>query len=192
MPLPICKYVFIFKFTLSSNKNGSPDSAGKSGFRVKVEKWQRMKWGKGSWNLQPEHPYGSIFWRFVAFLVDSLLVGLVDAGVDFLFGVPSGISPKAIAGLPSGPALLKLGVHLIYWPLFESSLWQATPGKRLSSLKVVDLAGNRISFVRAFCRNMAKVLSFLPLGFGFLMAFLTARNQALHDKIVGTVVLKSR
>ena len=140
--------------------------------------------------MQPDHPYGSLFWRFVAFLVDSLLVGVLGAVIDFVLGVPSGISPESIAKQTPGPSLLKLSFHLLYWPLFESSAWLATPGKRLCRLKVVDMAGNRISFGRAFLRSIAKVLSFLPLGFGFLMAFLTIRNQTLHDKIAGTIVLK--
>lgn len=142
--------------------------------------------------LQPDHPYGGLFWRLLAFVVDSLIIGLIGAVIDLALGVPSGISPEAIARQTSGPALLKLAIHLAYWPLFESSAWQATPGKRLCHLKVVDMAGNRLSFGRAFLRNIAKVLSFLPLGFGFLMACLTIRSQALHDKIAGTVVLKSR
>ena len=140
--------------------------------------------------MQPDHPYGSLFWRFVAFLVDSLLIGVLGAVIDLALGVPSGISPEVIAKQTSGPSLLKLAIHLLYWPLFESSVWLATPGKRLCRLKVVDMAGNRISFGRAFLRNISKILSFLPLGFGFLMAFLTIRSQTLHDKIAGTVVLK--
>ena len=140
--------------------------------------------------MQPNHPYGSLFWRFVAFLVDSLLIGILGAVIDLALGVPSGISPEIIAKQTPGPSLLKLAIHLLYWPLFESSAWMATPGKRLCRLKVVDMAGNRISFGRAFLRNIAKILSFLPLGFGFLLACHTIRSQALHDKIAKTVVLK--
>ena len=145
---------------------------------------------EGELKLQPDHPYGNLFWRFVAFLVDSLLIGILGAVIDLALGVPSGISPEVIAKQTLGPSLLKLTIHLLYWPLFESSPWLATPGKRLCRLKVVDMAGNRISFGRAFLRNIAKVLSFLPLGFGFLLACLTIRSQTLHDKIAGTVVLK--
>jgi len=142
--------------------------------------------------LQPNHPYGSLFWRFVAFLLDSLLIGILGAVIDLALGVPSGISPEIIAKQTPGPSLLKLAIHLLYWPLFESSAWMATPGKRLCRLKVVDMAENRISFGRAFLRNIAKILSFLPLGFGFLMACLTIHSQALHDKIAKTIVFKSR
>ena len=145
---------------------------------------------EGDFILQATHPYGSAFWRFTAFLIDSLLLGAIGAVIDLMLGVPGGISQEALAQQTGAPSLLKLVFHLAYWPLFESSPWLATPGKRLCRLKVVDMAGNRISFGRAFLRNIAKILSFLPLGFGFLLACLTIRSQALHDKIAKTVVLK--
>ncbi|MBP2667346.1 MAG: hypothetical protein H6Q76_2326 [Firmicutes bacterium] len=142
--------------------------------------------------LQQPHPYGSGFWRFVAFLIDSLLLGAIGAGIDLFLGIPAGVSMEAIAQQTGLPSLLKLVFHLSYWPLFESSAWQATPGKRICRLYVADLAGSRISFVRAFVRNTAKVLSLIPLGFGFLMIGITLRNQCLHDKIAGTVVLRKQ
>ena len=147
---------------------------------------------EGDFILQATHPYGSAFWRFVAFLIDSLLLGAIGAVIDLMLGVPGGISQEALAQQTGAPSLLKLVFHLAYWPLFESSTWQATIGKRLCRLYVADLSGARISFVRAFLRNISKLLSLLPLGFGFLMIATTLRNQCLHDKIVGTVVLRKQ
>ena len=140
--------------------------------------------------MQTTHPYGSAFWRFVAFLFDSLLIGAVGAAIDLMLGVQGGISKEALEQQTGAPSLLKLAFHLMYWPFFESSTWQATPGKRLCRLYVTDLDGARISFGRAFVRNIAKILSLIPLGFGFLMVAVTLRNQCLHDKIARTVVLK--
>lgn len=150
-----------------------------------------MTW-KGDLILQPTHPYGSGFWRFAAFLIDSLLLGAIGAAVDLFLGVPAGLSVEAIAQQTGLPSLLKLVFHLCYWPLFESSAWKATPGKRICRLYVTDLEGSRISFVRAFVRNTAKVLSLLTFGLGFLMIFITLRNQCLHDKIAKTVVLRKQ
>jgi uncharacterized RDD family membrane protein YckC len=142
--------------------------------------------------LQPTHPYGSGFWRFIAFLIDSLLLGAIGASIDLMFGIPGGLSKEALLQQTGALSIFKLVFHLIYWPLFESSTWQATPGKRVCRLYVADLSGNRISFIRAFVRNTAKVLSLIPLGFGFLMIAVTLRNQCLHDKIAGTVVLRKQ
>ena len=150
-----------------------------------------MTW-KGELILQATHPYGSGFWRFVAFLIDSLLLGAIGAAVDLFLGVPAGLSVEALAQQTGLPSLLKLVFHLCYWPLFESSAWQATPGKRICRLYVADLEGNRISFLRAFVRNTTKVLSLITFGFGFLMILITLRNQCLHDKIAKTVVLRKQ
>jgi uncharacterized RDD family membrane protein YckC len=47
----------------------------------------------------------------------------------------------------------------------------------------------RISFLRATGRWAARYLSFLLLLVGYLMQPFTARKQALHDLIAGTVVV---
>ena len=140
--------------------------------------------------MQQPLPYGGPFRRFCAFLFDSLLIGAIGAAIDLSLGLPGGISQEALAAQTGMPSYLKLAVHLIYWPVFESSILQATPGKRLLGLRVTDLEGERISFVRALLRNVAKALSLLPLGFGFLMIGITLHNQCLHDKIAKTLVLK--
>ncbi len=145
---------------------------------------------KGDFILQQTHPYGGPFRRFAAFLADSLLIGAIGTAIDLSLGLPGGISQEALAAQAGFPSYLKLGIHLIYWPLFESSALQATPGKLLLKMRVTDLAGQRISFARALLRNVAKVLSLLPLGFGFLMIGITLRNQCLHDKIAKTLVMR--
>lgn len=140
--------------------------------------------------MQQSHPYGGPLRRFSSFLIDSLIIGAIGAAIDLSLGLPGGISPEALAAQAGLPSYLKLGIHFIYWPAFESSGLQATPGKRLLKLRVTGLEGQRISFARALLRNVAKVLSLLPLGFGFLMILITLRNQCLHDKIAKTLVLR--
>ena len=145
---------------------------------------------KGDLILSQTHPYGHPFSRFCAFLIDSLLIGLVGAGIDLSLGLPGGISVEALAAQTGLPSYLKLAFHFLYWPIFESSRLQATPGKMLLKLQVTDLAGQRISIGRALVRNVSKVLSLLPFGFGFMMVGITLRNQCLHDKIAKTLVVK--
>jgi uncharacterized RDD family membrane protein YckC len=57
-------------------------------------------------------------------------------------------------------------------------------------IKVTDLAGNRISFLRALGRYVAKIVSFAILLIGFLMVGWTEKKQGLHDMIAGTLVVK--
>ena len=83
--------------------------------------------------------------------------------------------------------LLIIG-YAIYEAVLESSVRQATLGKKIFDLKVTDLNGDRISFARALARHFAKYISSLALMIGFIIVGFSARKQALHDIIVRTVV----
>jgi uncharacterized RDD family membrane protein YckC len=74
----------------------------------------------------------------------------------------------------------------------ESSVRQGTWGKVLMGLKVSDEKGNPITFNRSLVRNLSKILSTAMLGLGYLMGFFDKRQQCLHDRIAGTVVIKDR
>ncbi|NEP44244.1 MAG: protein kinase, partial [Okeania sp. SIO2H7] len=79
-----------------------------------------------------------------------------------------------------------------YFARLESWQGQATFGKRLMGVIVTDLNGNRISFGRAHGRYLSKYLSLITLLIGFIMAAFTKKKQALHDKIVETIVVKKK
>jgi uncharacterized RDD family membrane protein YckC len=78
---------------------------------------------------------------------------------------------------------------LLYYAWFESSRYQATPGKLAVGMIVVDLEGNRISFRKALVRNLSKIVSAAILDIGFIMIGFTEKRQGLHDMIAGTVVV---
>jgi uncharacterized RDD family membrane protein YckC len=82
-----------------------------------------------------------------------------------------------------------IGVWL-YFALFESSRKQATPGKLLLCLKVVDVDGSKLSFGRATARYFAKFLSCSTLGVGCFMAGFTLKKQTLHDMIAKCFVVR--
>ncbi|GAC1442936.1 MAG: hypothetical protein NVSMB52_00700 [Chloroflexota bacterium] len=116
------------------------------------------------------------FWkRFIAYLLDSILVAIV-----------TGILLRAI------PALSFSGILIawLYFAFMESSEHQATLGKMALGIKVTDLDGSRISFGTASIRYFSKILSALILMIGFIMAAFTAKKQALHDMIANTLVVK--
>jgi uncharacterized RDD family membrane protein YckC len=84
-----------------------------------------------------------------------------------------------------------VGLQWLYFAGMESSERQATFGKSLTSLKVTDLDGRRITFKRATGRFFAKLITgMIPLAIGYIMAGFTAKKQALHDMIAGTLVLR--
>ncbi|MGZ4055557.1 MAG: RDD family protein [Bacteroidia bacterium] len=72
-------------------------------------------------------------------------------------------------------------IGLLYFSFMESSSKQATFGKLIIGLKVTDLNGNRISFVKALGRNLAKYISNFTFYIGYVIAGFTQKKQALHD-----------
>lgn len=146
------------------------------------------------------------FWeRFVALLIDSILLGVVSNILSFaLFQTTSFSQPRIDPSSEEDPfglllsmytemlpsMLLGVVINWIYFAYMESSANQATLGKMALNLKVTDLNGERISFGRATGRHFAKLISSFTLLIGYIMAAFTERKQALHDIVAGTLVLK--
>jgi uncharacterized RDD family membrane protein YckC len=127
------------------------------------------------------------FWiRFWAAVVDLLV--LAPPLVLVLFFISFGGENVDGLGLIA-QSIFSFIIYPFYFSFFESSRWQATPGKRLLGLRVTDLNGYRISFSRAIRRNVSKFLSGLVLYVGYIMVGLTEKKQGLHDKLAGTVVV---
>ena len=146
------------------------------------------------------------FWRrFGAYIVDSIVLAValvIVFVVLYLIGVPivdtaaytaetGDMSASASADFQLTPiaGIILLLVSVLYFPVLESSSLQASIGKLALGIKVTDLQGNRISFLRALGRNLAKIISVIILYIGFIMAGFTARKQALHDMIAGCLVV---
>lgn len=115
----------------------------------------------------------------------------------FIFGIPFYIVlPKKSVSASGGPAFaIIILLYAAIWGIFaafESSKLMATPGKKAMGIIVTDLNGNRVSFGRAFGRNAAKLLSYIIILIGFLMAGLSSKKQGLHDMITGCLVIKKK
>jgi uncharacterized RDD family membrane protein YckC len=80
---------------------------------------------------------------------------------------------------------------LVYYAIMESSRYQGTLGKIALGIKVVDQNNQRINMPRALLRNLAKYLSAIILGIGYIMIIFDERKQGLHDKIADTFIIKA-
>lgn len=80
---------------------------------------------------------------------------------------------------------------LLYFPLCESSNYQASVGKYILGMKIVDKEGKGITFWRASARLVSKVLSYTIASIGFLMIAFTDKKRGLHDLIVDTYVIEA-
>jgi len=155
---------------------------------------------------QPQGYYGGFWIRFVAYLIDQLVVGAVAVPLYFSLIVPTLLpiiqqaqqngeepSPDLIARLVAKGlvfACIAIVGKWLYEALLTSSSWQATVGKRVLRLKVTDDLGNRISFARASGRFFAKILSQWIMCIGFIMIAFTDRKRGLHDMICSTLVVR--
>lgn len=136
--------------------------------------------------------YANVWKRFVASLIDGIVLYILQAVVGFVIGLAIG---GAAGEEGAGAAVLVASVvgiviSWLYYAIQESSPKQATIGKQAMGLVVTDMNGEKISFVKASIRSFAKYLSALILFIGYIMAFFTEKKQGLHDMIAGTVVLQ--
>ncbi|GAB6908291.1 RDD domain containing protein [Desulfosarcina cetonica] len=65
----------------------------------------------------------------------------------------------------------------------------ATPGKMACRLKITAPNGDFISYLRAFGRFWAELVSSMLLGIGYLMVAFDGEKRALHDRICATRVI---
>lgn len=131
------------------------------------------------------------FWvRYAALALDGLLAGLVGAALGFVLGFVGALVGLGEDGTTWLGAVVGAVVSWLYLAATESGPHRASPGKRALRLQVLTAAAEeRISFLRATGRWAARYLSLLLLLVGYLMQPFTARKQALHDLVAGTVVV---
>lgn len=152
------------------------------------------------------------FWkRVAAYIIDAFVLWIPNTILSSMLGATKAAEAYMQAKLAAGddpqlalaamdaylhalwPALIaQTLVSWLYFALCESSAWQGTAGKLALGIRVTDMDGRRITFMRATGRYFAKILSAFTLCIGFLMVAWTQRRQGLHDLMAQTLVLNGR
>jgi uncharacterized RDD family membrane protein YckC len=141
--------------------------------------------------IQPQY-YASLDVRLVAWLIDYLLIWAIYVGLS-LFIIYFLIDDRKLKIIISFASIVLIPIfRSIYVTVMEASSQQASLGKRLLGLKVCDEMGKRLSLSKSILRNLCKWISALTLGIGYLMGFFDRKQQCLHDKMAGTLVVKER
>ncbi|GGE68711.1 putative RDD family membrane protein YckC [Pedobacter psychrotolerans] len=129
--------------------------------------------------------------RLLASVIDHFIIfGIYTVIILISYIFIQGKDERIMAFLVPFPVVFI--VKLIYGVFAESSLKQATIGKRILNIKVTDLEGSRITISRSIARNFSKILSVTPVFFGYLYSFLNKKNQCWHDITAETLVIKDR
>jgi uncharacterized RDD family membrane protein YckC len=136
------------------------------------------------------YTFAGFWWRFLAYVIDATILTiagtLTGAVLGFFLGA-SGVNLEAIRVIGF---LFGVCLWWLYYALFESSKYMATPGKLACGLVVTTSIGSRLGFGRATGRYFGKILSGLFLGVGYLMIAWTAKKQGLHDMMSDCLVMK--
>ncbi|HKV26816.1 MAG TPA: RDD family protein [Candidatus Acidoferrales bacterium] len=155
----------------------------------------------------PQLFYAGFWLRFVAYLIDSVILCIVYVILIVVVIFASGVAAM-LRNLPENPtpdmflhgalvvAILTLiaittVITWLYYAWMESSPSQGTLGKMAMGLIVTDMQYRPVSFARATARFFAKIITgLIPFCIGYIMAGFTAKKQALHDMIASCLVLR--
>jgi uncharacterized RDD family membrane protein YckC len=163
--------------------------------------------GKTSQSTSKE--YAGFWFRFFAFLIDGLILGIGSAVITVMIGIiltlGFGISLIGLADREREATAATLALILswivlafanfmlqwLYFAFMESSGQRATIGKLACGIMVTDESGAPVTFAQATGRFFAKIfITSATLGIGYLMCVWTKQEQCLHDKIASCLVVK--
>ena len=153
--------------------------------------------------------------RLVAFLIDSILVIILNLIIYAALGIQLSSDPAAENGSGSSLATwVSLGILFVYFVGFWT-IWRGiTPGKLIVGAKIVKTNGEPIGLGRAILHFIGYFVYLLIIGlvvvglkehpflrllaavfiilFAFLIISLNRRKRGLHDLIAGTLVVRRR
>jgi uncharacterized RDD family membrane protein YckC len=136
-------------------------------------------------------------YRLIALIIDSIITGIIGGIIYTILLIPI-ILTGAIFG--NGPWLgstllfpFIYGIVLVIYSAFLETTWAGTTiGKRLLGMQVQTTSGGKITFDKAFLRNISKIY-WIFLFIDWLLGILTPGNkrQKYTDRIAGTMVIQT-
>ncbi len=150
----------------------------------------RQLMGFGAQQTAPQY-FASFDQRLMAWAIDFFLIATLYAVLiflSFLFLHQQSVRVVLLGGM----AVLVPLTKLIYNVFADASKTQGTIGKKLMDIKVSDLNGRRVNLSTSLLRNLAKIISTITLGIGYIYSFFNKKQQCLHDVVAGTLVMKDR
>lgn len=145
-----------------------------------------------------EYEYAGVLARFLALLIDAIILAIVLVPMMLLagvFGVSGAIAsknPMAFWGVFWVVWGIGIVVQFLYFTILEGLRGQ-TIGKMAMNIKVVGYHGKEIGMAKAFIRNLLRIIDGLfayIIGLIFIVA--TEKKQRLGDIAAGSVVISLR
>jgi uncharacterized RDD family membrane protein YckC len=132
------------------------------------------------------------FWiRLLAYIIDYVIIFISMCILAFILGVIFSEEVNQISSEDLETLGTILGIILFYLYFWvATSVYQTTIGKRILKLKVISSNDTKISWGKAFLREIiGKILSSFVFGIGFLIIGFSKEKQGLHDIIAKTYVI---
>ena len=129
--------------------------------------------------------------RFLAFLVDQFVIGVIFAvGAVLIQSAVQVIFRSSVSVDDGGPVVVV--AFMLWWFLYTAGSLAATGrtiGTTMLGLMVVRTDGSRVDVRRAALRTLMFPLSFVLFGIGFVIGLVRRDRCELHDLIAGTGVI---
>ncbi|KPQ17070.1 MAG: putative membrane protein/domain [Algoriphagus marincola HL-49] len=141
----------------------------------------------GNQGLKLDHTNYAGFWlRFFSGIIDTLILWIPSSIFGWVFQDKFENS-SLFAFLDFIQLLL---IWMVYYGITEGSTHQATLGKRVLNLKVINEDGTRLNSTKAALRILVGTIVAIPLGLGIIAVGFTKRKQGWHDLILHCLVIK--
>ncbi len=148
--------------------------------------------------------YEGVAIRFVAILIDTIILAIITGIVTAPFNIPSQITVTNTTGVPmiaTSPnplawvgGLISALIWFFYFVLLEGAYGQ-TVGKMAVKIKVVKESGSKIDYADAVVRTILRIIDaipyFLPYLLGAILIWTSDTKQRLGDRAAHTVVVKA-
>lgn len=155
---------------------------------------QRLQ--EGTLTTLQRYRYAGFWIRFVAYMIDNLLIGIVQSIVTVIVMIPFIGAAGNIDPANMLPFFIAYGGAVVF-SLFANAAYEAyflgrngaTPGKMILGLKVIRPDGRPVTWKTGLFRFLAKILSSLTLSIGYMMAGWDEEKRSLHDRVCDTRVI---
>lgn len=135
--------------------------------------------------------------RFLAYLIDAILLSIVNNVVGLIVGLVVGLGGVALGSDSDNvsvaaqlfAACLGLLINVAYFAGFWATTGQ-TLGKMALGIKVISVDGSPVSWGKALLRYLGYIVSSLVVFLGFIWVAFDPQRQGWHDKIAGTYVVR--
>lgn len=150
---------------------------------------------QGLSHLHPDTVFAGFWRRAAAHILDALFVLLICLMVALVVGFVIGLmlaaaqqeKPSFLWPILFGLVMATV-IRGVYYAHFHQSLWQATPGKHLLGIKVLNTDGTPLTYRTAVMRWLASALSSLTW-LGYVLVGFAPQKQSMHDMMCQTVVV---